>query len=214
MTSTVEKPDLRVLAYQERTELAEFLATLTPEQWEARTLCDAWTVRQVVAHMLSFEELDLRGVISRFAQGRFLPGRINDVGVAAYDRRTPDELLTLLTNHLEPRGFTAGFGGMIALLDALIHHQDIRRPLGLPRRIPAERLENALRYSLKAPPVRAFWRARGLRLAATDVDFTTGRGPELRGEGEAILLAIAGRHGIVGELAGPGRHILRRRLGE
>lgn len=62
------------------------------------------------------------------------------VGVAEYGPRSPEELLAFLRGHLEPSGLTSGFGGRIALVDRMVHHQDIRRPLGRPREIPAERL--------------------------------------------------------------------------
>ena len=48
--------DLKPLARDERADLAEFLATLSPEQWEAPTLCAGWRVRDVVAHMLNYDE--------------------------------------------------------------------------------------------------------------------------------------------------------------
>ena len=35
-----------------RTDLASYLATLTPEQWNAPTLCDKWKVRDVVGHLV------------------------------------------------------------------------------------------------------------------------------------------------------------------
>jgi uncharacterized protein (TIGR03083 family) len=41
------------MATAERGDLAEFLATLTPEQWEAASLCEGWRVRDVVAHVMS-----------------------------------------------------------------------------------------------------------------------------------------------------------------
>jgi uncharacterized protein (TIGR03083 family) len=204
--------DLMRLARQEREDLAAFLATLSPQQWEAPTLCAGWCVREVVAHMISYDELDARGLARRFVKGRFLLPRINALGVADYARRSPEELLALVNAHLEPRGLTAAFGGMIALVDGMIHHQDIRRPLGLPRDIPPERLVPALRYALVAPPIGAFWRARGLRLIATDQDWSTGRGPEVRGAAEAILMAVAGRHGVVDELSGPGQPKLAIRI--
>ncbi|MBO0875137.1 MAG: maleylpyruvate isomerase family mycothiol-dependent enzyme [Pseudonocardia sp.] len=204
---------LKHLARDERADLAELLETLSPEQWETPSLCAGWRVRDVVAHMLSFDELDGRALVARFAKGRFLPNRVNAVGLAEYGTRSPDELLALLRDHLEPRGFTAAFGGMIALLDGMIHHQDIRRPLGLTRKIPSERLAQGLRSVMQAPPVGAFWRARGLRLVATDVDWSHGRGPEVRGPGEAVLMAAAGRRGVVSELAGPGQRTLAERIG-
>jgi uncharacterized protein (TIGR03083 family) len=200
------------MARDERADLAEFLAGLSPEQWDAPTLCDGWRVRDVVAHMISYEELDGRALIARFAQGRFLPDRVNAVGVSE-NSRSPEELLALLNDHLEPRGLTAGLGGRIALLDGLIHHQDIRRPLGLSRDIPAERMLPVLQFARVAPPLRGFWRARGLRLIATDLDWSAGRGPAVEGPAEPLLMAIAGRRGVVHELSGPGQPTLAARIG-
>jgi uncharacterized protein (TIGR03083 family) len=205
---------LKRLARDERADLAELLATLSPEQWETPSLCTGWRVRDVVAHMLSYDELDGRALVARFAKGRFLPNRVNAVGLAESGTRGSDELLALLRDHLEPRGFTAALGGMIAFLDCMIHQQDIRRPLGMPRQIPAERLAQGLRCVMLAPPVGAFWRARGLRLVATDLDWSHGKGPEVRGPGEAILMAAAGRRGVVGELTGPGQQTLAGRIGD
>src|SRR4051794_15944440 len=140
--------------------------------------------------------------------------RVNARGVAAYAGRTPDDLITLARNNLQPRGLTARFGGRIALTDGTIHHQDIRRPLGLPRQIPAERLAVVLEFAKTAPTIGAKKRIRGLRLTATDLDWTTGKGPEVTGPGEALLMALAGRRGITGELSGSGVPELARRIGD
>lgn len=205
--------DLMRLAQDERADLAAFLATLSPQQWRAPTLCAGWRVLDVVAHVISYDELSGRGLVRRFVKGRFIPDRINAVGLAEYNTGQPEELLRLLEKHLEPRGLPAAFGGMIALVDGTIHHQDIRRPLGMPRAIPAERLLPALRCALIAPVIRGFWRTRGVRLVATDLDWSAGLGPEVRGPAEALLMAIAGRRGAVGELSGPGQRKLANRTG-
>jgi hypothetical protein len=39
--------DAKDLARGERADLADFLATLSPQEWEAPTLCDRWRVREV-----------------------------------------------------------------------------------------------------------------------------------------------------------------------
>lgn len=202
------------MATDERAELTELLATLRPEQWETPSLCPGWRVRDVVAHMLSYEELAARGTLSRLTAARFSLRRANAIGVAAARERSTAEVLELLRRNLRPRGLTAALGGMIGFLDALIHHQEIRRPLGLPRQIPAERLRAALPAALLAPPLGAFWRARGLRLVATDIDWTACRGPELRGPAEPLLLALAGRRGVAHELSGPGQQLLATRIGD
>lgn len=105
-------------------------------------------------------------------------------------------------------------GGAIALTDGLIHQQDIRRPLGLPRTIPAERLVPALRTALFGPTLLGVIRVRDVRLVAADIDWTFGRGPEVRGTGEAILMAVAGRPDAVADLAGPGQARLIARVSD
>lgn len=200
------------LARDERADLADFLTTLTAQQWEAPSLCSAWRVRDVVAHMISYEELSVGGLIGRFIRGGVLPDQVNAVGVAAYVDRSPQELIGLVQDHLQPRGLTAGFGGRIALTDGLIHHQDIRRPLRMPRDVPADRLLPALQFALTAPTIGAFWRVRGLRLVASDLDWSAGRGPAVEGPAESLLMAIAGRRGAAGELSGPGQATLADRV--
>ena len=201
------------LARDERADLADLLDTLTPEQWQAQSLCDRWRVRDVVSHLISYEEHDTREFLRRLRKAGFRFSELNDVARAEYDKLEPDELITFLRDHLDPQGTTARLGGRVGLVDAMIHHQDIRRPLGLPRRIPAERLEQALPFAVSAPPLRGFWHARGVRLIATDLDWTRGRGPEARGDAEAVLMVLAGRPTVARELTGPGAEILRRRLG-
>ena len=91
------------------------------------------------------------------------------VGSTTRPTAAPNELLALLQRPLVPRGLTAAFGGRIVLVDGLIHHPDIRRALGRPRRIRTERLKIALDFAPIAPPIGACRRIRGLRPAAWSV---------------------------------------------
>jgi uncharacterized protein (TIGR03083 family) len=202
---------LMSMARAERADLAAFLATLTPQQWATPSLCTGWTVKDVVAHMISYEELGAMGLIKRFVKGRIV--RANEVGVDEFAPRSPQQLLEFLRNHLTPQGLTAGFGGMIALVDGTIHHQDIRRTLGQPRTIPADRLKRVLGLVPGNPRLGAGRRIRGLRLRATDIDWAHGHGPEVIGSGEALLMAMAGRPAALADLAGPGHATLAARLG-
>ena len=204
--------DLRSFAEAERADLLALLEQLTPEQWEAASLCPGWRVRDVVAHVYSYDELSRGDLVRRFAQARFNPNRANAVCLAPYAEQSPAQLVALARRCVTPRGLPAGFRGGIALADGMIHQQDIRRPLGLPRTIPPDRLRATLEFAQYAPVIRGFWHRRRLRLVAEDVDWSTGSGPEVRGPGEAILLAIAGRNASVAELSGPGLATLRPRL--
>ncbi|AEA26506.1 Conserved hypothetical protein CHP03083 [Pseudonocardia dioxanivorans CB1190] len=205
---TATKPDTKAMARAEREDLAAFLATLTPEEWDAPTLCTRWRVRDVVAHMFSYDDLRPLALVGRLAKGS---GAANDIGVDQLGDRSPDELLALVRTHLTPRGLTAGFGARIALTDGTIHHQDIRRPLGRPREIPNDRLRVALDYARTAPPIKAKARVRGLTLQATDLDWRCGDGPVVEGPGESLLMAMAGRP-VADELTGPGRTMLAERI--
>ena len=201
--------DVRRLAREERADFAAFLGTLPPEQWQAPSLCAGWRVRDVVAHVVSYGELGMGQVV----RGWFWSPRINAIAMARYSTCSPEQLLGLLAAQLEPRGLHVALGGRVGLVECVVHHQDIRRGLGLPRVVPAERLLPALRLALIAPDVGWLWRVRGVRLVATDVGFSFGAGPVVRGPGEALLMALAGRRGVVCELAGPGRGRLARRIG-
>jgi len=200
------------MARAKRADLAAFLATLTPQQRDTPSLCSGWSVKDVVAHMISYEELDSIGLLKRFAKGRIV--RANQVGVDEFAALSPQQLIEFLGNHLTPRGLTAAFGGMIALVDGTIHHQDIRRSPHAPRTVPADRLTRVLRLVPNNPRLGAWHRIRGLRLRATDVEWANDRGPEVTGPGEALLMAMAGRPAAFTDLSGPGRVTLAARLAE
>jgi uncharacterized protein (TIGR03083 family) len=128
----------------------------------------------------------LIGFLRRFAAAGFNGDHSSARGVAAYADHSPQDLLARARDHLQPTGLTALFGGRIALTDGLIHHQDIRRALGILREVPAERVLAALRFAPGAPPIGAAKRLRGLSFAATDLAWTTGKGPVVEGPGEAV----------------------------
>ena len=201
------------LVVEERREWASFLRTLSKEQWDRPSLCDGWTVRDVVAHAVSYEEAAPLTVAGRFVRGGL---RLSCANAVALRERGPVPsavLIDELERNLRPRGLTRMFGSRIALLDALVHNQDIRRPLGLPRAIPAERLVPCLNFARVAPPIAAYPRIRGLRMTATDIDWSAGRGPVVSGPAESLLMAIAGRRTDYDDLAGPGKTTLLSRIG-
>lgn len=200
------------MARAERSALADLLEELSGDQWNSPTLCERWRVRDVVAHIISYDDVGGMELLQQFVKGRLNIDRINQNAIADSAKRSPEQLRDDFLSHLEPRGLATGFGGRIALTDNMIHHQDIRRPLGMPRPIPTERLKVALSFALYAPTLRGAWLARGVRLVADDLDWTHGRGPEVTGSGEALLMAMAGREAALDDLSGPGLARLSPRL--
>lgn len=204
--------DAMGLARAEREEFAALLDGLTPQQWESPTLCEKWRVRDVVAHVIGYDPLSPVQLARRMAKGLVTRGGGNAVGVAEYAGKSSEELTALMRRYAVPHGLTSGFGGRIALTDGMIHQQDIRRPLGIARTIPAESLRIALDFTTWAPRLLGAVRARGVRLVATDVDWAFGKGAEVRGSGEALLMAMAGRAAALDDLDGPGKAKLAQRF--
>lgn len=212
MRAPISKPDLMALAEEERTELLGLLRSLTATQWDAQSLCSRWRVRDVATHVVSYDELSKRLLAATFLRGGLRVSRVNDVALKRYAALAPDGIIDLVARNLRPRGLASGLGGGIALTDGTIHHQDIRRALGLPRAAPADRLAAVLDFALGAPTLPAKRNARGLKLIATDIDWSTGDGPEVTGSGEALLMSLAGRPQAVDELGGAGLGTLRSRV--
>lgn len=169
-------------------------------------------MRDVAAHVISYDDLGPAQLAKRFLQGGLQVKRINAMSLAELAARPPAELAALMRSHAQPRGLATGFGGKIALTDGMIHQQDIRRALAIPRTIEPERLLVALEFAKFAPLLRGAWRFRGLAAEATDLDWSYGSGPEVRGRGEALLMAMGGRSDALDDLSGPGLPKLRQRL--
>jgi mycothiol maleylpyruvate isomerase-like protein len=97
-----------------------------------------------------------------------------------------------------------------ALLEIVVHQQDIRRPLGAGREIPA----GVLHAVLPAAAMAYSARTRGLCLQAFDLPWIRyGDGPAVTGPAEALLMAICGRPAGLAELTGAGAAVLASRIG-
>ncbi|OBB35814.1 MULTISPECIES: maleylpyruvate isomerase family mycothiol-dependent enzyme [Mycolicibacterium] len=194
---------VRSLARQERQEFADLLDDLSPQQWQAPTLCSGWNVRDVVAHTIAYLGQTRMGLTAALLAARGQIDRLNESALRT--AAGPDELRGLMRADVDPSGVGALYGCRVALIECLIHQQDVRRPLGVPRIIPAGTLRASLTFARVSPVIGGAWRTRGLRLIATDLDWSAGHGPVIRGPGEALLLAMTGRVGAVAdELQGPG----------
>lgn len=200
------------LAEEERADLLALLRQLSPAQWDASSLCTNWRVRDVATHIVSYDELSKAATVATFLRGGLRIGTVNDVALTRYRDLDTDRIVDLVARNLRPRGLPSGFKGGIALTDGTIHHQDIRRGLGLPRTIPEHRLVPVLTFSLGAPTLPSKSNTRGLRLIASDVDWTAGDGLEVTGPGEALLMAAAGRPSALDDLSGDGLPTLRKRV--
>lgn len=200
------------MVHAERGALAEELAALTSAQWGERSLCGDWTVEEVVAHLTAGASTGrLRWLVSVLSS-RFDFGRHNDRQLARYRGATPAQTLDLFravrTSTVAPSGHTAAWLG-----EVVVHGQDIRRPLGLPREPAIEAVTEVARFFASRDFTVAGRSAiEGLRLEASDGPFATGDGPVVEGTTIALTMAMAGRTVYCDDLAGPGVGVLRGRI--
>jgi hypothetical protein len=159
-------------------------------------------------------------LIGMLAGYRFnVPKGFTEAAVAYGSEHAPAQIMAVfdaIPNERVRKGISRLIKPQESLVDHIVHQQDMRRPLRLPRQVPEERLLAALGVVTVYPGVGgvvgAKKRSGGLRLVATDVDWSHGEGSDVRGTGEAILLALTGRPVVLDELTGDGVATLRDRI--
>jgi uncharacterized protein (TIGR03083 family) len=177
---------------EQRTDLADYLDTLTPEQWETPSLCPGWTVRQVAAHITHSTTNWGRLTLELLRSGM----RFNalTLRMAHDDRRTPEEITVAMRAMAGGRRRPPGTAVADPLMDVLVHGQDIAVPLGIQRRMPIPAaVIAAQRVWTMGFPFHARKRFPNLTFTATDADFSVGRGEEVRGPIQDILMTLSGR---------------------
>lgn len=206
--------DHRRLHDEENADLSAHLHSLDDPEWERPSLCEGWRVRDVVGHILYGNEMHLSTLPFRLARFGFSSDRSGKAySIARAEGRPPAELLRAFDERDPWAGTCRVFPPRLTLLDRLVHHQDIRRGLGHPRAIPEERLVAVLDASPRLGSVfGAKRRTRGLRFEASDVGWSWGDGPTVRGPGEALLMTMLGRPQPLPELSGDGLHVFSARL--
>jgi uncharacterized protein (TIGR03083 family) len=201
----VESAEVRQEIARLRRQFADRFETLDETAWRSPSWCEGWQVRDVLAHLVRNAEGTSVSLAQDLLRGGFRPDR----AVSKAAKRLSDVPVPELTQRLR-----AGAEGGIRLLgspqalglgDLLVHSADAFRPLGVD--------EDASPAHV-TPALDAFWRAgrvivhsaphRGRRLTATDVDWTRGSGPEVRGRAMDLLLLVTNRRQVLPCLEGPG----------
>jgi uncharacterized protein (TIGR03083 family) len=96
--------------------------------------------------------------------------------------------------------------------EALVHAEDIRRPLGIAHEYPVASVTAVTDfYAGSNVLIGGKSRVAGVTLQATDTDWSHGSGPVVSGPARALMLATTGRKAALDELSGPGVEILRSR---
>jgi uncharacterized protein (TIGR03083 family) len=198
----------------ERTSWADLADSLAPDQWDAQSLCSAWKVRDVVAHVTQGANITAGKGIATMLKYGFRMNRMLEREAVKDGGKPSDELREELRETIGGRRTPPGAKPEDVLLDLIVHEQDVRRPLRITTTIPPEALTSVLDRLAKTnnPLMPARKRAGGLHLRATDTGWEHGTGDDVSGPAEAVLLALAGRAAALNDLSGPGVELLRTRL--
>jgi uncharacterized protein (TIGR03083 family) len=209
----MEPGEIESAVRTERLNLCDDLDGLTDAQWVAQSLCSAWTVREVVAHLTVTTRATIPFVVRSAIKARGSFDRMT--ANVARDRAaqfTTTELVRQLRESAESSRRIVGSGPMDPLMDLLVHGQDIARPLGRPHGMRTDVALAALEYVAPNRFLGGPGRVGGLTLIATDAEWSTGEGPSVRGTAENLLLVSAGRSAALPHLTGPGLDALTARL--
>jgi uncharacterized protein (TIGR03083 family) len=202
-----------------REGFVDTLEGLAPEEWDVPSLCTGWRVVDVAAHLAWAPVLGAASGAMTLARHRFSVNRMIARSAVGWSARGRDAILDQLRANARSGATPVGMPPVAALADAVVHGLDVRLPLGLPGQVPAAALAPLAEFTLGTPwPMNvvvggsARRRVAGVRLVATDADWTRGTGPEVRAAAEDLLLLLYGRRVEVGRLAGPGAPVLASRL--
>ena len=193
------------VVYEERRALIQDLEDLPSTQWQTPSLCPGWTVQDVLAHLTDTAKTTKLSFVRGMVTAGFDFDRANASGIA---RERGAHSGAALAGFKAVQMRRTGPPAPLAtrLVEAFIHGEDIRRPLGIRRTYPAPHVITALQYQLKTTVKMGGGKepAEGWRLVATDAAFSHGSGPEIHGPAIVLLLAVSGRPVHSNELSGPG----------
>jgi uncharacterized protein (TIGR03083 family) len=197
----------------ERHRLADWLVTLTDQQWRTQSLCSAWTVRDVLAHLTTTTRQTVPGVVREAvrARGSFDLMEVN-VAAARAARYSTTDLLDQLHRSAESTRRFPGSSPLDPLMDLVVHAQDVARPLGQTYSSPVRVVTASLTHVVSNRFMGGPRRLKGLHLVSTDSAWTHGSGAQVRGSELDLLLTASGRPDGLRGLIGPGVELLHERL--
>jgi uncharacterized protein (TIGR03083 family) len=195
----------------ERGALAEDLAGVSEHDWDSASLCRGWTVRDVAAHMTATGNLSPVTFLGSFAGAGFNFEKFANRQIKKH--RGADPAATLEAFRAIQHSTSAPPGPTVSWLgEAIVHAEDIRRPLGIAHTYDPDALVTVAEfYKGSNTLIGTKNRIAGLRLRATDADWSHGEGEEIAGPMLSLLMAMTGRRPACDDLNGPGVATLQTR---
>lgn len=174
--AALDTDELWRIVDQQRETLADLLEGLSSEEWETRTRCGDWRVRDVAAHLTVAARFTYGQVVREMLRARGDWNRmIHDSAVREAERPVA-EIVANLRSTIGSRRLAPTTSPREPLLDLLVHGQDIALALGRSREMPpAAARDSADRvWTMRFPPRP--WPLPKARLVATDIAWTRGEG--------------------------------------
>jgi len=209
----VDTAEINARVDTERERLLETLEGLTEDKWASPSLCDGWSIRNLVVHLLMPYEVSPPRFLLMMLRAGFAFDRAADRWARA-DPRPPSQVLVGLRDTEHRRFGVPGAQAAAPLNHLVIHAQDVYQPLGVPSPTDPDTAAIVL-DELMTPRARralAPGLLDGLAFRATDTDWRHGSGAEVSGPAAALVTTIAGRSAALSELDGDGAGQLTARL--
>jgi uncharacterized protein (TIGR03083 family) len=209
----VDRDHIHAATAQERRRIADLIDDLDEVQLATPSLCAGWDVKTVAAHLVSYLVAGSLGVM-RLGARRGSPDRAIDELARRRARQPATEIAASLRDLADRRYWRPPPQAPGLLAEVLAHSGDIRIPLGLPFEPDPQPTATALDFLTGPVPIGLvpLGRLRGIRLQATDIDRTWGKGQEIGGRAADLLMAAVGRTAVLDALDGPGLPLLRQRI--
>ncbi len=205
--------DLLTEIAAERRAVADMLESLTDDQWNTPSLSTGWTVRHVAAHLTMGFRYSVPKIAWQMLKARGDFNKVADrIARADGSKLSTAELVDIIRRNADNRFKPPGSGYEAPLSDVVVHGLDMRRPLGIERDIPFDRLVVVLRTAVEAKARKFYGNdISGVTYRATDGQWTFGTGPEVHGPAQDLALFLSGRRAGLERLAGDGLRVLESR---
>ncbi len=196
----------------EREALVSDLAGLEESRWSTRSLCEKWTVLDVLGHMVATAKITPPKFFAKLAGSRFSFETLVANDIAGETAGGPAATLEAFRSRVDAT--TRPPGPPEAMLgETIVHGEDMRRPLGISHAYPKEALVRVADfYKSSTLLIGGKKRVSGLRLQADDAEWFAGEGPEVSGPILSLVLATTGRSAALTDLSGEGLTTLRSRM--
>ena len=194
----------------ERASLVDALAGLPDSAWGQPSLCTGWSVREVVAHLISTAQLTPPAFFGKLIASGFRFQAMSAANIRrVLDGRGDAELVALYRSRVDAR--TAPPGPATSWLgETIVHGEDIFRALGGYRDHEIGHVTAVADfYAGSNLLIGAKNRVAGVRLQATDADWSHGASPTVAGPAIALVMAMTGRRPALDDLSGDGIAVLR-----